>query len=119
MLLNEHWLKTSEPFNLDKYNVIARFCWDVYSHGGTLILVNSNVCNVYDFRPIDNFNNLCMEKEFEFSLVYSKILNLYVVCLYRSPNSNCDIFFVSLERLLGYLRTGASVIIAGDFNINF
>ncbi|KAK9887247.1 hypothetical protein WA026_021098 [Henosepilachna vigintioctopunctata] len=39
-----------------------------------------------------------------------------LVCIYRAPSSNCELFFVSLEYLLS--KVGDRSIFAGDFNLN-
>lgn len=119
VLLTEHWLRENEPVSLPDYKVVSKFCREKNLHGGTLILVsqlfNSNGAVV----GVDTHNDLIIEKVFEFSVLFCKFLDLYIVCLYRSPSSNVDTFLGNLENLLMQLPVKSQLVLAGDLNINF
>lgn len=118
ILLTEHWLKPGECFCVDEYVLVTSFCRENSLHGGTLILArsSSNFCN--NFVNVDKFNFLLSESIFEFSICYSKLDNIYIICIYRSPSARVDEFLERLDTLLSQLPVSTNIILAGDFNIN-
>lgn len=84
-----------------------------------MILVNKNFLKDNLFQPVVKYNNLLEEVLFECTIVFSKRLNLYVVCIYRSPLSDVGAFLERLDELLSRISGSASIILCGDFNINF
>lgn len=119
VLITEHWLKEGELFFMPGYSAISSFCRNMFGHGGCMILVNTKFLTVNCFKPIVKFNDLLEEKIFEFSIAYSKAINVYVICVYRSPNAEINSFFNRMEALLSSIPVSSSVILAGDLNINF
>ena len=86
--ITEHWLNVDEPVFINNYSTVARFNRTNVSHGGTLIMSKSN-----DFWVVTKLDNLLSEKIFEFSIVYNKKYNLYVICIYRTPDADVNLFF--------------------------
>lgn len=119
VLLCEHWLKVDEPICVFEYSLINCYCRSVYRGGGTLILINNNFMKDNQFVKIDKFDELLEEKMFEFSLVYCSSLNIYILCLYRSPAGDVDIFLSRAEILLSQLPLMSSILLCGDVNLNF
>lgn len=112
--VTEHWLEVNEPFFVEKYTTIARYDRPSSAHGGTLILSRNN-----DFSLITKYDFLLNEAFFEFSIVYNKNLYLYIICIYRSPDSPVELFFQNLLNLLDDLPHKSRKILCGDFNINY
>lgn len=119
VIITEHWLNKNETVFIERYTILSKFCRTNFIHGGTLILGRSDFLELYDFTNIERFDNLCCDKDFEISVVYCACLKLYIVCIYRSPISNHNIFLVNLEAVLSNLSPHVSVILTGDFNINY
>lgn len=119
VLITEHWLKDGEPVHVPNYTLIAKFCRVNATHGGTLILIRDRVANLYGFRDFDKYDALLREKEFEFSIVFSKMLSVYVICLYRSPSTGESTFLDKLGTLLSGFSYRSNIILTGDFNLNF
>lgn len=84
-----------------------------------MILVNKDFLISNQLQPVENFNNLLLENVFEFTIIFSKDQNLYIVCIYRSPLSDVNDFFHSFDTLLSSISVSSSIIVSGDFNINY
>lgn len=119
VLITEHWLREGELTFIPGYVVLSSFCRTIYGHGGCMILVNEEFLADNYFQSLTKFNDLLEEKIFEFAVVFSKSLNIHIICIYRSPNSDITAFFKGLEALLSLVPVSSSVILAGDLNINF
>lgn len=68
-----------------------------------------------DFSSINKFDHLLSETIFEFS-VYSNVLNIFIICLYRLPQANAKLFTC---KLLELLCINCQTILYGDFNIDY
>ncbi|XP_050303060.1 uncharacterized protein LOC126740914 [Anthonomus grandis grandis] len=110
--ITEHWLNIDEPICIQNYTTIARFNRGIFSHGGTLIMSTNS-----DFVAVTKFDILLSEKEFEFSIVHNALLDLYIICIYRSPDANVLVFCQKLLSLLESLPIKSKLILCGDFNI--
>lgn len=118
ILLTEHWLKTDEPLSIHDYVVVSKYCRTEFEHGGTVIIIDEHTKQNMSFIAYNNLNFLLVEREFEFSITYSDVLKLYILCLYRSPSTDVFLFLERLEVLLSKFPTTSNIILAGDFNIN-
>lgn len=110
-------MKPAEPLHIPNYFVVSRFDREIFEHGGTVALVSE--CNSELFSMFDGFDDLLIEREFEFSVIHSERLGCFVVCIYRSPQGNSITFLERLELLLSRLPSKHKIILAGDFNIDF
>lgn len=117
VLLTEHWLAPGEPLHIPGYVVLSKFCRANFEHGGTVALVNE--CISENFSNFDKFDDLLVEKQFEFSIIRSVKSKCFIVCIYRSPKSNLNLFLERLELLLSKFAPGHNIILAGDLNIDF
>lgn len=117
LLLTEHWLKIQEPIHIFNYIVKTKYCRNIRAHGGSIIFVRDDLD--FSFREETKYRYLCEELCFECSVISCVNLNLYIVCIYRSPNSCSDTFLVRLELLLTALPPRSRIILTGDFNINY
>lgn len=116
--LSEHWLSQDEvPMSCPTgYYCASSFCRSNHIRGGTLIFVHkifqSRICDVSDF---------CSELHLEASAAFVDGLKILVVSVYHSTSGNPDIFLDCFEKLLIHLSkySNYSILIGGDFNINF
>lgn len=119
LLLTEHWLKEEEPCHIFSYKVCSKFCRKIRGHGGAMILVREDVLDRVVLKNVTEYDYLLKEGEFEFSIVYNKQNNIYIVCIYRPPGGSVDEFLDRLEILLSNFSVKSKIILAGDLNINF
>lgn len=75
---------------------------------------------LYNYQQIFSSNqvrNFLSEKIFEFSIFYSKVYDLYKICIYRTPD--LYIFGQNLLSLFESLPTKSKFILCPDFNIDY
>lgn len=116
--LSEHFIKKDD----EKYMVINNFQLSaIYTRsdqrrGGTCILTKNNV----QFIELDYIKELSIEKQYEVCAIEIKKMHLIILCIYRTPSSNLNIFFDHFDKtLLQLQRKKCRVVIAGDFNFFF
>lgn len=120
VLLTEHWLECWEPFSLENYYIVTHYCRENSSgYGGTIILIKKSFSLNFQLEAVSGFDNLCIEREFEFSVALNKKHKLYLICIYRPPGTNITSFLIRLESLLLSLPTNCKIILTGDLNINY
>lgn len=73
----------------------------------------------FQIEAVNRYDFLCREGVFESSVAYSKKENLFLLCVYRPPNSDITNFLIYLETILLDLPVNSRVVLAGDFNIDF
>lgn len=117
--LTEHWLRTDEItyFKLNDYSLVSSFCRSVKIRGGSSIYAKKN----YKCKPLEEIKSLSSELNFECCGIKICDRNLNILCVYRSPNSEIDIFFDSFYQVLELINKNnplASIVICGDFNID-
>lgn len=119
--ITEHWLRDDviHNFHMSGYVMANYFCRKHSSHGGVLILVKQDL----QFKTLNNLNELSIETVCEVAAVSIDKYNLVVLTIYRTPNaSNFNQFFDTLHDLILRLDTKRekySILICGDFNVNF
>lgn len=116
--ITEHWLKQENisKFVISGYNIVSTFYRKEHKRGGSLILLQED----YKWKPIEDIEKYSVEMEAEFSGIYISQQNIILLCIYRPPQGNIDIFITKLEELINYLyRLNSNIIITGDFNIDF
>lgn len=119
VLLTEHWLKPNEPCCVPGYLTVSIFVRENSIHGGTAILLKQNVYNIDSVSPVLKYNALLVEREFEFSIIYIRNFNMYVVCMYRPPGCDLTVFFQRLDGLLCSLPLNSRLVLGGDLNVNY
>lgn len=112
--ITEHWLNENEPILINQYKTIARSNRSNSDHGGTLILSRNG-----DFSSVTKYNYLLGDKSFEFAIVHSTLFNIFIICIYRTPDSDVELFLTSLLDLLEALPTKPKKVVCGDLNIDF
>jgi hypothetical protein len=103
-------------YNFDNYSLISKYCRKNKKHGGSCIYVNKYL----ETKPYNLFNNLNQEEHFEASIVELTQHNIIIVCVYRTPTSNLNVFIETMETIISNLTNkGKNIIIVGDLNIDF
>ena len=114
----EHWLEEHEIdyFNFPNFSLHSKFSRKTMKHGGTCIYVKNNI----EAKNCTKFENINMEKHFEASIVELPKHRTFIICLYRSPNSNIKISIEKLEFTVNDLnKKNKNLVIIGDLNIDF
>jgi hypothetical protein len=68
------------------------------------------------------FDSLNQEEHFKASIIELTQFNTIIICVYRTPNSNVNIFLENMDTINYYkllIYKGKSIIIVGDLNIDF
>jgi exonuclease III len=61
-----------------------------------------------------------VEKDFEMSMTELVDYGYIIVCIYRSPDSNLQIFLKNLELILQKIQSrNKKLLLCGDWNLNF
>jgi hypothetical protein len=111
LCITEHWLSEKEIgyYNFDNYSLISKFCRENKKNGGSCIYVKSNL----EAKPFNSFDKLNQEEHFEASLAELIQYNIIIMCVYRTPNSNINVFIETMDTLINNLiNKGKSIIIA-------
>lgn len=115
----EHWCKVDELrlLHLEGFNLAAQFCRKSENRGGVCIFTRTGL----EFRPVSYVE--CIERVFEVcvAVLKNKVKNnnLYILSVYRTPNSCVKEFINRLSILLFQLYNSRdNYIICGDTNIN-
>lgn len=118
MCITEHWLKNSEAelLSISKLKCMSHFTREAKKRGGSCIMVNEK----YTVQNYDELIQHAIETEFECSAIKIEELGLTILCIYRPPTGNIDIFFEQLESclLVANRKMCGKVVICGDFNID-
>ena len=96
------------------------FCRTLYKNGGVAIFCRNNFVS----SPIPCIpDNLLSEKNFELAVCSINIADIdcVLICVYRSPQGDFDLFLRNLDILLDIVfnwKPNLLVILSGDFNCN-
>lgn len=120
LCFSETWLNETEVpnYSFAGYTLVDFCCRDRVRGGGTVVYAKEKF-------KIEKFNCQVSRKErdFEYAIGKLNMLNgskIIIVCLCRSPNGNLNIFLNSLNDVLDILNcANNSVVICGDFNVDF
>jgi exonuclease III len=116
--LTEHHLKQAEitKFPLEGYKLASYFCRKDHLGGGVCIFVKKDII----YQPII-LNHLSKEKSIEICAIklHFKSLTLIILCIYRAPTGNLDLFLTTMNNILKHLLLPkVTYIVCGDLNIN-
>jgi len=114
LCLTEHWLRVSElASNNACYSIGSAFCRKKANHGGAMIIVS----NIIKCKNRKDINNLSIERCIEISCV--ELEQFIVLCVYRPPLSEFNLFESTMDDVLGKLmKSCKNIIVCGDFNVN-
>jgi exonuclease III len=83
--------------------------------GGSCIFVKDRV----QTKELNSMQGLCKEKDFEMSILELVDLKIVLVCIYRSPDGDFQLFQQNLETVIQKVQSKKKrVILCGDWNIN-
>lgn len=124
LCVTEHWMSEAElkSFNLAGFRLADLFCRTSKKNGGSCIFVKTSDLLKLLYRR--DLNVYGLEQSFELSVIEAKLKNLdrnvIVVCLYRSPSSNCNTFFKGFNNILSKIvNENKYIVLCGDWNIDF
>jgi exonuclease III len=101
--------------NILNFKLVSAFNRKHRTHGGSCIYVRNNIPT----KDIDYFPTLGEETNFGLSLTELIDHKLYIVCIYRAPDGQIDIFINKLEILIHKLLTkNKALLLCGDWNID-
>jgi exonuclease III len=117
--LTEHHLKDYElaSTHVPEYKLGAAYCRVKQKQGGVCIYVRESI----KFTTI-NLLKHTKEQDIEIAAIQLNIQKskIIVICVYRAPCGNLDLFLNKLETILNSLhRHNIEFIICGDININY
>ena len=118
LCLTEHWLDadTALCLQIKGYSLLSCFCRNSKIHGGSLILVKNNL--KHNFKGFNNIENASIEAHSELCGIFND--KYCIVCCYRPPSGNMDIFTDSVSSALSMAyKRGKYLVFCGDLNINF
>nr|CAI5831929.1 unnamed protein product [Callosobruchus analis] len=117
LCLCEHWLtdQNIEQCNLNNFNISNYYCRKLTKGGGVMIYAKDNIVT----KKISVIDSLSEEKHCEIVGVEIKDPNIIILCTYRSPNCQLNIFFDCFAKALDFLSSqDKPIFIYGDFNID-
>jgi hypothetical protein len=91
LCFTEHWLKEDylKLIHIDQYELVIYFSRTQHNDGGSCIYVGKNICT----KSLNYFQDISAEKDFEVSATELVDCDYFIVCIYKSPDSNfLDIF---------------------------
>lgn len=120
LCFSEHWLKVDdiEYVKIEGYKLVTAYFRRNYAHGGTVIFAKTDLT----IKPIDVNQNLLDDKNFELSSAELTATHgcYLIMCVYRSPVGNFDVFINNISSFLqAYRSVKKQIIVCGDFNVNF
>lgn len=116
--ISEHWLNGDniKLTSINGYNNISYFTRTSLKRGGVAIYALENIkCEKLDLNPF------CCEKNFEVCGIIDDTLKLILINIYRTPDSDVNVFLGKLNDLLIYLLRWSKyrIVIGGDTNSAF
>ena len=118
--ITEHWFTEIEveTLNLTNYRRISAYARMNKIHGGSCIFVDESLEDAAELMEI---TEMSLEGVFECSSIVSRSHKLIIICIYRPPHGNTDIFFNLLSDALSFCQKKIKnyrTVLTGDFNIN-
>lgn len=120
--MSESWFQPHEIefINFSNYGIASCYCRNTYIHGGVLILTKRSL----QATNLSDIVALSVDKIFECAAIKLTFddVNYCIICLYRAPNTDVNIFLSKLEVCLNLISNKVNlhrIIICGDININY
>ncbi|KAK3917400.1 LINE-1 reverse transcriptase-like protein [Frankliniella fusca] len=114
LCVSEHWVHHNEKhtISLNGYECAVMQCRENTLHGGTAIFTENNL--KFKVFPLQEYIVDCV-----FEAVAIICDKYSVICVYRPPDGNSDLFFERLNEVVNILISKRQYIfICGDFNID-
>nr|CAI5818685.1 unnamed protein product [Callosobruchus analis] len=96
------------------YVLTSFYCRSSVGKGGVCIFVRDSL----NYKIV-NVSKFIVERTAEFCAVEVLPHKYLIICLYRSPNTNIQVFLEQFELLLFLNKKYSKAIILGDFNLHF
>lgn len=113
LIFTETLLTKNSTINLQGYKILFKSCKSSNSSGK--LCFGKNNISITNIKHINEYK--CTDWHVE---LYSFcIKNVYVITGYKSPKTNINTFGNNLDSILSSLYNSNTIIIIGDFNINF
>lgn len=117
--LSETFLKSGYEnyLKINNFVLAAAFCRE-QRRGGTCILAKRGIV----YNKLSFIEKYAVQKKFEVCGIEIPLHKLLIICIYRTPTSDPNIFLEKLNTILfeinnKYKRT-TNIVLIGDFNIN-
>lgn len=120
LLITEHWMNSdqAEVTGLPGYSLHSHYCRSASIHGGSAIYGLNDITNIKAINIIKQFTSDFVCECSGVSVKYNST-KIAILAIYRSPNSEIDLFLNSLNSIIcSILKSHEYLIIGGDFNIN-
>jgi hypothetical protein len=90
LCFTEHWVKEDylKLIQTDQYKLMSYFSRKNYNHGGSCMYVKKSIFT----KDLNSFQDISVEKDFEMSMTELVVYGYIIVCIYRSSDSNLQIF---------------------------
>lgn len=118
LCFTEHWCKDNEVISIEGFSAVSSFSRSDTTHGGSCIFSQDSV----RFEEEKDIKNLSIENHVECSSAFNRELKLIVICIYRPPNGNFNLFTEVLTNILDTCTRKYNtfkIILCGDFNVDF
>lgn len=114
LCFSETWLKpTKMSFNINTFSIASLFNRTISEGGGTIILCKSNI----QFKERKDITSCSIERHCE--IACAELEDIIILCVYKPPTANFDLFTTCLENALVKLsRSSKTSLVCGDFNID-
>ena len=115
--LTEHWCNNLEKdyVNLNGFKLADIYCRETHKRGGACIYVKNSI----KIKSLCT-NQFTQEMIVEIAGVELIELRTIIICIYRVPQSDFNIFKESLESLLDKIsKLNKNVVICGDINVDW
>lgn len=116
--ITEHWLKDEilECNLLQNFKLASCYCRKQFKGGGTAIFVRNSIST----EECKFISEISIDKHFEVSATNLKgsTTDLIIMCIYRSPSGDFNVFLEKLEEIYRKLDVQQKYIIVGDFNVD-
>lgn len=119
VVLTEHWLSYAEisHVNLNNYTLASSFCRRTAVGGGVCIFVKNGLTFS---SPVAHSAAMDFHCEYTLTEVILDNVSVQILGIYRSPNSDTNIFFNTFNSLLDNLCSlNKKVLVCCDFNIDY
>lgn len=101
--------------NIPDYRIASCFTRQMHIHGGSCIFIKKEL----EYVELTNLKIKSIEMVIECTGIYLPKINTTVVSIYRPPSGNFDCFLATLDDILSSLRKECTIVVCGDFNVNF
>lgn len=115
LLLTETWClrEAVSSYTFQRWVNVSSYCRQNHIRGGVGIWVDRGI----DAQPLD-LEDFCTEMDVEVCGV--RYENYFIICCYRSPSGNLNLFLNKLEEILSLYYSGGRcrLVLAGDLNVD-